>query len=271
MAKMALVERVTSLPSTGFDFVKRRWAVVKRLDPTESEDAVVLAGTRRKQTSEIRIQSAPDAHAVMIRGSSMFVVSSYRATVQQFNLRSKSLGGSHSFGGDVDQWHPNDLCEINGDVWASFFADPSQGASWKEDPAERGFLMNLHTGERLGKFTFLHSPTPRPEGIYVCDSGTSSLVLIDRQGVELRRRELSGFTRGLLVEDRYVVVGVSTHRLAAKASPGASESRLHVLDRATLKEIAVIDVPSTEIYQVGMASPWHVRQLRRLKVGSDVG
>lgn len=261
---MALTERLTALPTTGFDFDKRRWVLVKRLDPIESDDAVVIGGGRTGRSRKVLVTNASDAHSIFFHDKSALVVSSYRASIHNVPHRRRHSEEFLRFDGPVDHWHPNDLCEIDNEVWATLFSDPTEGPVWNEDPTGRGFLMNLTTGERIGSFTLPHSPTPTTEGIYVCDSGTSSVVLVDRAGRELRRQEVSGFTRGLLVEDKYVIVGVSTHRLAKKENSGATESRFHTLDRATLKEIGVVDVPSSEIYKVGKAAPWHLRRLRRL-------
>jgi hypothetical protein len=265
--RATLVSRVNNLPTTGIALSRKKISVVERRDPTQSDDGHVTKIPRYRQAKTLKVLGATDAHDLRSHGRDLCIVSSYRNKVLRFNPRSGKITGEQALDplADFDHWHPNDLCEIEGDLWVSCFADPKEGRNWHDQRDGRGFLFNLTTGERLGRFTFPHSPTPRPEGIYVCDSGTSSIVVINRQGDELCRKELSGFTRGLLVEGDYVIVGVSTHRLQAKTTESKTSSRVHVLRRSDLVELSVIDIPATEIYSIRLVSAWQLRRLRRLR------
>lgn len=263
--RSALVEHLNQFPTTGIALTAKALALVKRLDPFESDDAEFVRIGRFGKTNTFKVSGASDAHDIHMHRDKVDIVSSYRNAVIGFSLRDRAVVSEHILDpkAELDHWHPNDLCEIDGDQWVSCFADPKEGLNWHDQRDGRGFLLNLRTRERIGRFTFPHSPMPCPEGIYVCDSGTSSVVLIDQRGAELKRKQLSGFTRGLLIEHEFVLVGTSTHRLQATTVDSETESRIYILRRSDLAEVGIVDIPATEIYSIRLASPWQIKRLRQ--------
>ncbi len=265
--KAKVINRLTDWPTTGMAVDRSSLSLVTRYDPTESADGEVLHIRRGRTMRRLKIMGATDAHDVISHQGRLSVVSSYRNAVITADSRRGNVMNEVFLGPTTnpDEWHPNDFCKIDGQTWVSCFADPRDGANWHQGHYGRGFLQHLKTGERVGRFNLPHSAVQTTEGIYLCDSGTSSVVLVDRQGNERRRRELSGFTRGLLVADQYVIVGVSAHRLASKSTQARSPSRVHVLRRSDLSELSVIDIPASEIYSLRLVSRWHLKKLRRIQ------
>jgi hypothetical protein len=125
----------------------------------------------------------------------------------------------------------------------------------------QGFVFDVESGETiLSGFTSPHHPIRLGDDWAICDSRKQAVVVLDRDGRELERRALGGWTRGVAVTEDRIYVGISARRAEAQAGTAT----VAVLDRETLLEAAArIVLPSREIYALALVPLPLVDGLRR--------
>src|SRR5688572_33274519 len=111
-----------------------------------------------------------------------------------------------------DRCHLNGLAIVDGEprfVTALGATDLRDG--WRADKPHGGCILDVPSGEFVSRgLSMPHSPRWHDGQLWVLESGTGGLVLVDRA---TGRREtivqLPGFTRGLAVVGPYAFVGLS--------------------------------------------------------------
>lgn len=154
------------------------------------------------------------------------------------------------FGEGGDAWHLNCLLNVNGKLMATAFGRYCAPRGWHENRDEpAGMLFAVETGEDiLTRLHCPHSPRLESEGLYVCCSMTSQVVLYDWRTLgPVRQVQLGGWTRGLAVTDDFVFVGESVNRNQSSDTRGATVA---VLDRDTLKLQSRFQLPFREVYDL---------------------
>jgi hypothetical protein len=154
--------------------------------------------------------------------------------------------------GTGDAWHLNSVLHRGGRLYLSAFGEFTEHRAWSGNTRNRGFVMDLDSGEKI--LTGLSAPhTPRfvDDDLIVCESHRQTLTIQNADG---KRREikLTGFTRGLCWDERYLYVGESADR---KAEVVADFSHVTVLDRRTDQVVDQMRVPFTEIYDIVAIDP----------------
>ena len=149
-----------------------------------------------------------------------------------------------------DSWHLNCLIEIDGELYATAFGTFDQHRAWsRELHAPTGALVRLPSEEIvLRGLTQPHTPRRLDGAWLVCNSALHELAAYDARGTLLRRRRLTGYTRGLAFDERYLYVGESSSRYMNRG--GARESRVTILDRADWSVVDSYEVDVAEIYDV---------------------
>jgi uncharacterized protein (TIGR03032 family) len=188
------------------------------------------------------------------------------------------LSDEYSF---VPRWRPpfitvlaaEDRCHLNGLAMApneygaltphyvtalgtTNFAD-----GWRADKPQGGCIIDVKSGEFVTRgLSMPHSPRWYDGKLWVLESGTGGVVLVDRHS---GRREtvaaLPGFTRGIALAGRYAFIGLSKIRpTSAMDGVPLAERRDHlrcgvaVVDISTGKTVAMLEFQTAveEIFDV---------------------
>jgi len=148
--------------------------------------------------------------------------------------------------GDGDAWHLNSLVVDDGRLLACAFGRFADHRGWAAPGAARGrgIVFDVESGETvIDGLSCPHTPFRLDGRWAVCDSADNALVVLDGETV-VERVPLGGWTRGAVVAEDRVYVGVSARR---EEDPDGRAS-IAVLDRTTLAEVARMSVPAREIY-----------------------
>jgi uncharacterized protein (TIGR03032 family) len=137
-----------------------------------------------------------------------------------------TLSPEYSF---VPRWRPpfitalaaEDRCHLNGlaivDIeprYVSALGTTDQRDGWRANKANGGCLMEVKSGEIFSRgLSMPHSPRWHDGKLWVLESGTGSLVLVDvASGRRQKIAELPGFARGLAFSGPYAFIGLSKIR-----------------------------------------------------------
>lgn len=171
-----------------------------------------------------------------------------------------TLHANYSF---VPKWRPpfitelaaEDRCHLNGLAvdggrakYVTALGETNSREGWREGKAKGGCLIDVASGNIVARgLSMPHSPRVHGGQVWLLDSGTGRLVMIDsRNGSVHAAAQLPGYVRGLSLLDRYAFVGLSKIRETSTFGgvPIAEQ-------RDSLKcGVAAVDVSSGEI--VGM-------------------
>lgn len=202
-----------------------------------------------------------------------------------------TLSPDYSF---VPRWRPpfiselaaEDRCHLNGLAMAA----DEQGKSvphyatalgttdtrdgWRADKPHGGCIIDIPSGEFVARgLSMPHSPRWHDEKLWVLDSGTGGVVLVDRAtGQRETVSQLPGFTRGLAIAGPYAFVGLSKIRTTS-AMDGVPLAK----QRDQLKcGVAVIDLRRGETiglleFQTGVEEIFDVQLLPGLRFPEVIG
>jgi uncharacterized protein (TIGR03032 family) len=145
------------------------------------------------------------------------------------NTRFSCLATLHADYSFVPRWRPpfitalaaEDRCHLNGlavvdgrPQYVTALGETDVVGGWRADKAQGGCLMDVPTGEVVARgLSMPHSPRVHDGRLWVLESGTGQLVLVDPA---TGRREivvaLPGFARGLALSGPYAFIGLSKIR-----------------------------------------------------------
>jgi uncharacterized protein (TIGR03032 family) len=121
---------------------------------------------------------------------------------------------------------PEDRCHLNGLALAAgergrfvpryvtALSETDTPAGWRPNKATTGCLIDVPTGQTVARgFAMPHSPRVYQGRVWLLDSGTGRLVLVDPTTAAVQTvAELPGYTRGLALHDHFAFVGLSRIR-----------------------------------------------------------
>jgi uncharacterized protein (TIGR03032 family) len=186
--------------------------IAPRVEPAGQHDACYLPRTSHV-TGDIGI------HEIAYAGDELWLVST------RFSCLA-TLSPDYSF---VPRWRPpfitalaaEDRCHLNGlalvdgqpkYVTALGTTDVRDG--WRADKPHGGCMIDVASGEFVARgLSMPHSPRWRNERLWVLESGTGSLALVDRTtGRRETVAQVPGFARGLALVGPYAFIGLSKIR-----------------------------------------------------------
>jgi uncharacterized protein (TIGR03032 family) len=185
--------------------------IAPRVEPAGLHDACFLPRTCHV-TGDIGV------HEVAWAGGELWVVAT------RFSCLA-TLSPDYSF---MPRWRPpfvsalaaEDRCHLNGlavvgseprFVTALGTTDVRDG--WRADKTHGGCVIDVPSGEFIARgLSMPHSPRWDDGRLWVLESGTGRLVLVDPAGRRERVAELPGFARGLALSGPYAFVGLSRIR-----------------------------------------------------------
>lgn len=121
----------------------------------------------------------------------------------------------------IDKLAPEDRCHLNGMavqdgriLYATAISQSNSVGGWRDRRHEGGVLMSTLTSEIItDKLSMPHSPRVYGENLFVLNSGTGQLLVVDpASGGTLSLMFFPGFLRGLTFSETYAVVGLSLPR-----------------------------------------------------------
>jgi uncharacterized protein (TIGR03032 family) len=174
-----------------------------------------------------------------------------------------------------DRCHLNGLAVVDGRpqyVTALGTTDVRDG--WRPDKPHGGCIMDIPSGEFVARgLSMPHSPRWYDDKLWVLESGTGSMALVDRaSGKRETIAQLPGFTRGLAFAGPFAFVGLSKIR-ATSAMDGVP-----LADRRDELKcgIAVVDLRSGKMvafleFQTAVEETFDVQLLRDIRFPEIVG
>jgi uncharacterized protein (TIGR03032 family) len=114
-----------------------------------------------------------------------------------------------------DRCHLNGLAVVDGQPkYVTALGETDTPDGWRANKARGGCLMEVTNGELVSRgLSMPHSPRWHDGRLWLLESGTGQLVLVDRMtGQRQAVAELPGFARGLALSGRYAFVGLSKIR-----------------------------------------------------------
>ena len=145
------------------------------------------------------------------------------------NTRFSCLCTLHDDYSFVPRWRPpfvtalaaEDRCHLNGLAMAdgrpkyvTALDETDSAEGWRANKATGGIVIDVPTGEVVARgFSMPHSPRIYNGQLWLLDSGTGRLVVVDTQsGRHQTVAQFPGYVRGLAFYDRYAFVGLSKAR-----------------------------------------------------------
>ena len=174
-----------------------------------------------------------------------------------------------------DRCHLNGLAMVDGQpgfVTALGTTDTRDG--WRADKPQGGCIMEVASGAFVTRgLAMPHSPRWHDNRLWVLESGTGSLVLVDQAtGQRESIAQLPGFTRGLAIVGPYAFVGLS------KIRPTSAMDGVPLAERRSELKcgIAAIDLRSAQTiafleFQTAVEEIFDVQILPRLKFPEVMG
>lgn len=160
-----------------------------------------------------------------------------------------------------DCWHLNSLHFDGTTLFVSAFGQFGSHRAWAAPGARAGagIIVDLSTKRVVvSGLDCPHNPAILDGGWLVCNSGTQDVRRLSLSGEVMQTKPLGGWTRGLLVDESEVLIGVGVHRSA----PSDVHARVAVLDRSTLEETRSMPLPGREVFEVIAVSSELVEGLR---------
>jgi uncharacterized protein (TIGR03032 family) len=191
--------------------------IAPRLEPAGRYDGCFLARSSHF-TGDIH------AHELVWAGSELWVVNTLFSCLC-------TLHEDYSF---VPRWRPpfisalaaEDRCHLNGLALAedergqftpryvTALSETNTPEGWRPHKASGGCLIHVPTGDTIARgFAMPHSPRVYQGRVWLLDSGTGRLVVVDpTSGAVEPVTELPGYTRGLAFHEHFAFVGLSRIR-----------------------------------------------------------
>jgi uncharacterized protein (TIGR03032 family) len=233
--------------------------IAPRLQPAGRHDGCFLARSSHF-TGDIH------SHELAWAGDELWVVNTLFSCLC-------TLNETHSF---VPRWRPpfvtalapEDRCHLNGlalangrPEYVTAFAETDTASGWRPSKLTSGCLIHVPSGATVARgFAMPHSPRVHQGRVWLLDSGTGRLVVVDPSTAQVDTvAELPGYTRGLAFHDDLAFVGLSKIRETAvfggvpiAARCEALQCGVAVVDLRTGRRLAHIEFQSgvEEIFAV---------------------
>ena len=205
------------------------------------------------------MQRSLDLHDLHWHAGRLYVVATQINGV--FELDADFVEQRHwLFSGEEDSQHINSICVHDGRILASRFGRFLEHRGYKGATQEAGDVFDVETGESLlAGLSQPHSLASHGGWLWLCDSEARTL----RRFRDFRPDgafPLDGYARGLAFGDGVAYVGLSRSR---NAEPGSiATACVLVLDMRDMAELARIELPANEVYDIRVVPQAIVPDLR---------
>jgi acetolactate synthase-1/2/3 large subunit len=240
--------------------------------PADTEPTGLHVFDRYGLVTYRRLDAVRDPHDLRWSDAGLEVVSAGTNEIVTLN----ESGGVVSSWGPVprlegDCWHLNCLAEVRGRLYISAFGDfhlHRDWNPWQEKAMRRGFVYDVAKGEPLlNGLTAPHTPIWTGTSWLVCDSGVGDLVEFDALGVELRRKHIANWLRGMILGDKWLLVGTTSRN---PLEPERDLSAILLLDRSDWQVIEHMNLGGYEPYTLALVPSDLLLGLRIGATGSSL-
>jgi uncharacterized protein (TIGR03032 family) len=197
-------------------------------------------------TGILQLQGAHDVHDIEVNAGRIVAVSTGKNEVNEYD-HFGNLTDSWNPGGNDDAWHLNCLYTNGSEKYITAFGIFQNHREWNGNARDKGILYSINDGKVvIDGLSGPHTPRMVDGKWWICDSHKNS-VKIFSESLQLEGElPLGGFTRGMLVTEGEVMVGVNADRKSTK-STGA---RIVVINRQNLEVEREIQLDLPEIYDL---------------------
>lgn len=196
---------------------------------------------------EMREISVPDIHDVLLGDDVHYAVGTQGNEVVKLDRDGNELQ-RFAFPGESDSWHVNCLVRLGERVLFSAFGDYREHRAYKAEPIGSGFVQDLYTGERLiAGLSQPHSMVKVGFNLLLANSYEGEIHEYDAAFQLLRKRNLGGYTRGILVDGDRIYVGLSASR---NRDDEVACATLLALDASSWNELGRLPLPVNEVYGI---------------------
>lgn len=241
--------RLDRFDTTGLSVVGSR--LLRGIQP-----ATVMVREGRESRFAGEFLGIGDVHDVMFDEGFNYVVSTQENAIAKIDSDGHEVQ-RWTFPGEPDSWHINSLCRWNGRIVFSAFGSFRKHREYKGVSAGSGFVQDLHTGERLIEgLSQPHSLLAVGDNLLLANSEQKEIAEYSSSGQLLRKREFDGYTRGLLMTDECLFVGLSASRNIAQT--GVPAATLVAVRRTDWQELGRVVLPVAEIYDIERIDSEHL-------------
>lgn len=225
-------------------------------------DAVVALYDRGGVIRSCRLERDGDAHHVAFDVDNLIVTSTSTNSILMLS-RDLHLLSRWCAPGAGDAWHINGVHVAEERLVASAFGRFSSHREWVGKLRGSGVVFDLRSGENiLTGLSAPHHPQLRDGLWHICNSADYSFLVLDAASPKvLVTVELGGWTRGLVITDHLIYVGVSAPRHEQHLSLDHAE--IAVICRKSYGVLDRIAIPAREIVDLCLVDPSLVESLAR--------
>jgi len=151
--------------------------------------------------------------------------------------------------GEADSSHVNSIALWNDRLVFSAFGDFRTHRGYKGFTSRSGFVKDLITGKTLiSDLSEPHSLAPNGPNLFLANSREKQIIEFSEDGSVIRLKQLDAYTRGILITDSAIYVGLSKSRNLEDAK--IESASVVALDPLTLDELDRVTIPANEIYGI---------------------
>jgi hypothetical protein len=194
-------------------------------------------------------ESMDDIHSITYFKKHFYVVVTEFNKICKFSLKGK-LVKSWKFPGENDSWHINSICHFKGRIIFSAFCDFKKTREYKKGTLRTGFVQDLSSGKKI--ITGLsqpHSLVAHEEYLILAYSEDLSIKIFDSNYKLKRNVHIGQYTRGILVDNDAIYIGLSASRNKEFAR-SLDYAKILALDTKLFKPISSINLSCKEIYEI---------------------
>jgi acetolactate synthase-1/2/3 large subunit len=244
----ASIERIDRVSTAGMAVFDGHLARLLRV-PFSTGGGELLVYDHRGVSHYLRVDELCDAHYLAWNGTHLVVTSTGTNSIAWLDLAGNIVRQWRAPGED-DSWHLNDLCLLDGRVYASAFGKGTHYRDYKDNLSNAaGFVFDCDSGQvAVSGLCTPHSPRSFDGAWTICESVRHAVVQIEMEsGLKRREAKLNGFTRGMAVTEDYVIVGESAQRGEREA---VTTGAIAILRRSDFDLVSRVEVPFSEVSDI---------------------
>lgn len=193
-------------------------------------------------------QDFNDIHDVFFHQGSAYVAITSTNEVLKLTIRGEIIE-RWTLLGETDSHHLNSITLWNDRLVFSAFGDFKTHREYKGKTSEAGYVKDLLTGRTLiGGLSEPHSLTPHEGKLYLANSRERQVLVFSSAGLLIQKIQLEGYTRGILISEGKIYVGLSKSRNLEE--PSIDCATVVALNLETLEEVGRLKLPASEVYDI---------------------
>ncbi len=161
-----------------------------------------------------RLKRVKDGHSLAVKDDKIYIASTGNDSIVEFipeTGEERIFWKENSM--ERDSIHMNSMIWMGSHMIISAFGKKA-GEQWIT--ARNGFLMNIHTGQKIKDSLFHpHTLLKTEQGVFLCESAKKRVIALNEADILDVER---GYVRGLLITEDEIAVGISHARRRSKST-----------------------------------------------------